>query len=152
MKWKKSLGLSLLILGVGLLVLSSAHLVSATSPKYNSVTDTYYWKNIVGQTIVTTKLTDSWEYKDGKITWYNSHPDYTFSKAWWVIFAYDTGVKSGVIVDKPGYAYHAYGTAHYYAALPSWWGPIVVSQDVYSKIYFFGSGSWSTEDGLGYVA
>ncbi len=150
MKWIKTIGVTLLFLGAGLLVLAGAHF--ASGDYYGSATETYHWTNLLGQTIVTTTLTESWEYSNGKITWYNTHPDYTFSKAWWVIFAYDKGVKSGVIVDQPGYAYHAYGTAHYYAALPSPWGPILESQDVYSKIYFYGSGSYSTESGFGYVA
>ena len=146
---KVKIGLAVLLLVgvalVGLTVMPSAH--AAT---WKSVTATAYWKNVWGWTIVTTKLTQNWEYTGSKITWHSA-PQYTWSKSWWAVWAYADGVKTGTWVEYPGWYNIGYGTAHYHAGIPTPWGAIGVNQDMYTKIGYYGNGDYWTASGFSYL-
>jgi len=140
---------ALLLLGAGLVVMAMTP--AANADTWKSVTATAHWKNAFGQTIITTKLTQNWMYTGSKITWYGK-PQYTWSKAWWVVWAYESGLKTGTWVENPEHYNIGWGTGHWNVGIPTPWGNVGLTQDLYTKIGYYDNGDYWTESGFGYLS
>ncbi len=161
MKRAKVLFGILLLVGAGLMVLSVMPNVHAAAwpggsgggsgDSWKSVTATYEWKDVFGATVVTTHLTQNWKYNGGSITWH-SNPQFTWSKAWWLVWAYESGIKTGTWVENPGWYNIAWGTGHWNVGVPTPWGTLGLSQDLYTKIGYYGNGDYWTSAGFGYIS
>ncbi len=140
---------ALLLLSVGVVIMSVVP--PAHADTWTSVTATYQWKDIFGATVVTTKLEQNWIYNGYSITWY-SKPHYTWSKAWWLVWAYESGLKTGTWIEIPGYYNVGWGTGHWNVGVPTPWGTLGLTQDLYTKIGYYGDGTYYTSAGFGYLS
>ncbi len=146
----------LLLIGASVLVMSgltNARVIGGGEGEsyWTTHTTTYNWKDVFGLTVVTTKLTQNWEYTGTEITWH-SKPQYTWSKAPWLLWAYVSGMKSGTWVENPGHYYIGWGTGHWNVGIPSPWGNIGLSQDLYTEIGYYDDGSYWDTAGFGYLS
>ncbi|MCD6370651.1 MAG: hypothetical protein J7L63_04060 [Thermoplasmata archaeon] len=144
----KIFGICLIAIFLGLLVMTCAQPGGA---EWTGVTATTEWKNVFGQTIITTELTQNWMYTGSKITWY-SKPQYTWSKAWWVVWVYESGLKTGTWVENPGHYNIGWGTGHWNVGIPTPWGTVGLTQDLYTKIGYYDNGNYWTKSGFGYLS
>ena len=139
----------LLLVGVGLIGLTAVPNVHAAASQ--SVTATYYWKDMWGATVMTTQLTQNWEYTGSAITWH-SNPQYTWSKAWWAVFGYGYGIRTGTWVEHPGWYNIGWGTGHFGAGIPTPFGTWGFYQSLHTEIGYYGNGVYWTSSGFGYLA